>query len=97
VVSNGAHGGGPVGEPITRGKEPGLGAPLAHDVERSAAEAGGLDSETCDSRPGRGESAGTNEHVPSNKTGVCQSTGRQTGSNQKPLHVDATTHWSSEL
>ena len=81
MVCHGAHGGRPVGEPVTSGKEPGLGAPLAHDVEWSAAEAGGLDSKTGDSRPGGGESSGTNQHVASNETGVCQSTGRQTRSN----------------
>ena len=40
MVSHRAHRGRPVGEAITRGKEPGLRAPLANDVERPAAEAG---------------------------------------------------------
>ena len=81
VVSHRAHRGRSVGEPVTRGKEPGLRAPLAHDVEGPATEAGGLDPEPGDSRPGRGESTGTNQHVASNKAGVCQSTGGETGSN----------------
>ena len=44
VVAHCTHRGRPVGEPITRGKEAGLGAPLTHDVERPAAEASRLES-----------------------------------------------------
>jgi len=97
VISHRAHRGRPVCEAITCGKESGLRAPLAHDVKRPATEAGRLNSETGNSRPGRGESTGTNQYVASNEARVCQSTGGETGSNQKPLHVDATTHWSAEL
>ena len=81
VVSHGTDRGRPVGEAVARGKEPGLGAPLAHDVERPAPEAGRLDSEPGDSRPGRGEATGTDKHVASDEAGVGQSAGGEIGSN----------------
>jgi len=97
VVAHCAHRGRPVGEAVTRSKEAGLGAPLTHNVERPAAEASRLESKPGDSWPGRSESTGTNQHVASDEAGIGQSTGGEKGSNQEPLHFDATTHWSAEL
>ena len=65
MVSHGTDGGRPVGETVARGKEPGLGAPLANDVERPAPKAGRLEAKPGNSRPGRGEATGSNKHVAS--------------------------------
>ena len=80
VVAHYTHRGRPVGEPITRGKEAGLGAPLTHDVERPAAQASRLESKPGDSWPGGSESTGTNQHVASDEAGIGESTGGETGS-----------------
>jgi len=65
MVSHGTDGGRPVGETVARGKDPGLGAPLANDVERPAPEAGRLEAKPGNSRPSRGEATRSNKHVAS--------------------------------
>ena len=82
VVADGADGGRAVGEAVARGEEPGLSAPLANDVDkRPAAEAGGLNTKSGNSRPGRGEASGADEHVASDETWVGKRADRETRSN----------------
>ena len=82
VVANGADGGRAVGEAVARGEEPGLGAPLANDVDkRPASKAGGLNTKPGDSRPGRGEASRADEHVASDEAWVGQRADRETRSN----------------
>ena len=82
VVADGADGGRAVGEAVAGGEEPGLSAPLANDVDkRPAAKAGGLDTKPSNSRPGRGEASGADEHVASDETWVGQCADRETRSN----------------
>ena len=82
VVADGADRGRAVGEAVARGEEPGLGAPLPNDVDkRPAAKAGGLNTKPSDSRPGRGEASGADEHVASDEAWVGQRADRETRSN----------------
>ena len=82
VVADGADGGRAVGEAVARGEEPRLSAPLANDVDkRPASKAGGLDTKPSDSRPGRGEASGADEHVASDEAWVGQRADRETRSN----------------
>ena len=64
----------------------GIRAPLAQDMEGPAAEAGGLNSEPGNSRPGGREASGANEHVAAddgwdNNTRVGEGADGETGSN----------------
>merc|ERR1712133_60181 len=76
-----------------------LGTPLTNVVS-TASVAGGLDSITKGSRPGRRDTTRAYKGIAMNKGGVSLSRGQggnsQAGGNQELVHDD-TTHWSTEL
>ena len=75
-----------MGEDQAFGVNGGVRAPLAQDMERPAAEAGRLNSEPGNSRPGGREASGANEHVAADdgwddNTRVGEGADGETGSN----------------